>query len=30
MVQHYLDNWKQYITDEDYQYLVQYVENIHP
>ena len=28
MAQHYLDNWKQYIKYEDYQYLVQYIENI--
>ena len=25
---HYLDNWKQYLTDNDYKYLIQYVENI--
>jgi adenylylsulfate kinase-like enzyme len=28
MVIHYLDNWKQYLTDNDYNYLIQYVENI--
>jgi len=28
MVTHYLDNWKQYLTDNDYNYLIQYVENI--
>ena len=25
---HYLENWKQYLTDDDYNYLVQYVENV--
>ena len=25
---HYLNNWKQYLTDDDYNYLLQYVENI--
>jgi ABC-type phosphate/phosphonate transport system ATPase subunit len=28
MAQHHLDNWKQYLTDEDYNYLIQYIENI--
>jgi ABC-type cobalamin/Fe3+-siderophores transport system ATPase subunit len=28
MTEHYLDNWKQYLTDDDYNYLIQYVENI--
>jgi adenylylsulfate kinase-like enzyme len=28
MIIHYLDNWKQYLTDNDYNYLIQYVENI--
>lgn len=28
MEQHHLDNWKQYLTNEDYNYLIQYVENI--
>jgi adenylylsulfate kinase-like enzyme len=28
MVIHYLGNWKQYLTDNDYNYLIQYVENI--
>ena len=25
---HYLDNWKQYLTNEDYNYLIEYIENI--
>ena len=28
MAQHQLDNWKQYLSDEDYKYLIQYIENI--
>jgi ABC-type lipoprotein export system ATPase subunit len=28
MTLHYLDNWKQYLTNDDYKYLIQYVENI--
>jgi tRNA uridine 5-carbamoylmethylation protein Kti12 len=28
MTVHYLDNWKQYLTDDDYNYLIQYIENI--
>ena len=28
MSQHQLDNWKQYLSDEDYKYLIQYIENI--
>jgi adenylylsulfate kinase-like enzyme len=28
MIIHYLDNWKQYLTENDYNYLIQYVENI--
>jgi hypothetical protein len=28
MTTHYLDNWKQYLTNDDYNYLIQYVENI--
>jgi ABC-type lipoprotein export system ATPase subunit len=28
MTQHYLDNWKQYLTEDDYNYLIQYIENI--
>ena len=28
MTQHYLDNWKQYITDDDYNYLIRYIEHI--
>ena len=28
MTQHYLDNWKQYLTDDDYNYLIRYIENI--
>jgi ABC-type lipoprotein export system ATPase subunit len=28
MTLHYLDNWKQYLTNEDYIYLIQYIENI--
>lgn len=28
MAQHYLENWKQYLTIEDYNYLIQFVENI--
>lgn len=25
---HYLQIWKEYLTDDDYEYLIQYVENI--
>jgi ABC-type phosphate/phosphonate transport system ATPase subunit len=25
---HHLDNWKQYLTNDDYNYLIQFVENI--
>lgn len=28
MALHHLDNWKQYLTNEDYNYLIQFVENI--
>ena len=28
MTTHYLDNWKQYLSADDYNYLIQYVENI--
>ena len=28
MILHYLDDWKQYLTDNDYNYLIQYIENI--
>jgi hypothetical protein len=28
MTPHYLDNWKQYLTMDDYNYLVQFVENV--
>jgi ABC-type lipoprotein export system ATPase subunit len=28
MTQHPLDNWKQYLTDDDYTYLIKYIENI--
>lgn len=28
MTQHPLDNWKQYLSNHDYTYLLQYVENI--
>jgi predicted AAA+ superfamily ATPase len=28
MTTHYLDNWKQYLYVTDYNYLIQYVENI--
>ena len=28
MTQHQLDNWKQYLSDDDYNYLIQYIENI--
>ena len=28
MAQHPLYNWKQYLTDDDYNYLIQYVENV--
>jgi hypothetical protein len=28
MTTHYLDNWKQYLYTDDYNYLIQYVENI--
>ena len=28
MTTHYLDNWKQYLENDDYNYLIQYVENI--
>jgi len=25
---HHLDNWKQYLTNDDYNYLIQFVENV--
>ena len=28
MAQHPLYNWKQYLTDDDYNYLIQFVENV--
>ena len=28
MTTHYLDNWKQYLSTDDYNYLIQYIENI--
>jgi hypothetical protein len=28
MTTHYLDNWKQYLYVADYNYLIQYIENI--
>lgn len=28
MTLHYLDHWKQYLVDDDYDYLIQYIENI--
>ena len=28
MTTHYLDSWKQYLTMDDYNYLVQFVENV--
>ena len=28
MALHHLDNWKQYLTNDDYNYLIQYIENI--
>lgn len=28
MILHYLDNWIPYLTQEDYNYLVTFVENI--
>jgi ABC-type proline/glycine betaine transport system ATPase subunit len=28
MTTHYLDDWKQYLTEGDYNYLITYVENI--
>ena len=28
MTQHQLHNWKQYLSDDDYNYLIQYIENI--
>jgi ABC-type lipoprotein export system ATPase subunit len=28
MAMHHLDNWKQYLTDDDYKYVIQYIENI--
>ena len=28
MALHHLDNWKQYLTNYDYSYLIQYIENI--
>jgi len=28
MTTHYLDSWKQYLTSSDYDYLIQFVENI--
>jgi len=27
-VVHHLDNWKQYLTNDDYNYLIQFVENV--
>ena len=27
MEKHYLDNWSQYLSEEDYNYLIEYVEN---
>jgi tRNA uridine 5-carbamoylmethylation protein Kti12 len=28
MVVHHLDKWKQYLTNDDYNYLIQFVENV--
>jgi ABC-type lipoprotein export system ATPase subunit len=28
MTLHYLDNWKQYLHNDDYNYLIQYIENV--
>jgi hypothetical protein len=28
MALHYLDNWKQYLTNDDFNYLIQFVENV--
>jgi hypothetical protein len=28
MTQHQLSNWAQYLNDDDYEYLIQYVENV--
>jgi len=28
MAVHHLDNWKQYLTNDDYNYLIQFVENV--
>lgn len=28
MAQHQLDNWKQYLSEDDYSYLIKYIENI--
>ena len=28
MTTHHLDNWKQYLTNDDYNYLIQFVENV--
>lgn len=28
MTLHHLNNWKQYLTNDDYNYLIQFVENI--
>jgi len=28
MTLHYLNNWNQYLTNDDYNYLIQFVENI--
>lgn len=28
MEKHYLDNWSQYLSEEDYNYLIEYVENV--
>jgi predicted AAA+ superfamily ATPase len=28
MVAHFLENWKQYLMEEDYNYLIEYIENI--
>jgi ABC-type lipoprotein export system ATPase subunit len=28
MAAHCLDSWKQYLTEDDYSYLIQYIENV--
>lgn len=28
MTAHYIENWRQYLTEDDYTFLVQYIENV--